>query len=60
MRGLIQGIVGLLFFIAGAYIIAAYNVWLNSFITLIQGGIVAGIFAFGLLFLFLSALELLG
>jgi len=60
MRGFIQAIVGLLFLIAGAYILATFNSWLSAFIIFIQAGIVAGIFAFGLLFLFLSALELLG
>ncbi len=60
MRGFIQAIAGLLFLVAGAYILATFNSWLNAFITLIQGGIVAGIIGFGLLFLFLASLELLG
>ncbi|MDP4012454.1 MAG: hypothetical protein Q8R00_02505 [Candidatus Nanoarchaeia archaeon] len=60
MRAFVQCITGLLFIIAATYVLVTYETFMQSFITLIQAGIVAGILGLGFILIFLGILELKG
>ena len=58
MKQIIQATFGLLFITIGIYILVSFPTWLNAFKSLIQSGIIAGLFSLGAICIFLAILEL--
>ena len=59
MKGFLQFVIGLLFFVATAFLLT-YPSWMWAAVKLLQGGVVFALFFIGLGFLLISISEIKG